>query len=292
MKDFNRIIKSPLRYPGGKSRALKRILPLVSEYDEFREPMVGGGSVFFILKQKFPNKKYWINDKNRELYLFWKSCRDQPRKLVKNIRKLKKNYLERKLYRHLKNSTHKLSDLEKAARFFVLNRITFSGIVESGGYSKEAHQKRFTESSIKRIYKASKLLKGVIITNLDYEELLQKEGKEVFIFLDPPYFSKTSSKLYGKKGELHIKFDHEAFFKNVVICKHKCLITYDNCAKIRDLTKAKSLDNWQKKEWRLQYGTNNLKNKEKATIGEELFIYNYTPIQKKLKVYSPILEHM
>lgn len=63
-------IKSPLRYPGGKSRAIKQILPIVPSFDEYREPMVGGGSVFFALFQKYPNKKYWINDINRDLYIF------------------------------------------------------------------------------------------------------------------------------------------------------------------------------------------------------------------------------
>ena len=53
-------IKSPLRYPGGKSRALKQILPIVPEFKEFREPFVGGGSVFFALKQLFPDKKFHI----------------------------------------------------------------------------------------------------------------------------------------------------------------------------------------------------------------------------------------
>ena len=50
-------IKSPLRYPGGKSRAIKQILPIVPSFDEYREPMVGGGSVFFALFQKYPNKR-------------------------------------------------------------------------------------------------------------------------------------------------------------------------------------------------------------------------------------------
>jgi len=51
-------VKSPLRYPGGKSRALKHILPIIPKFDEFREPFLGGGSVFLALKQKYPNKKY------------------------------------------------------------------------------------------------------------------------------------------------------------------------------------------------------------------------------------------
>lgn len=46
--------KSPLRYPGGKSRALKQILPHVPlNISEFREPFVGGGSVFFAIRNLF-----------------------------------------------------------------------------------------------------------------------------------------------------------------------------------------------------------------------------------------------
>src|SRR3989344_8685914 len=102
-KKIVHIIKSPLRYPGGKSKALKRILPLIPEYDEFREPMVGGGSVFFALKQKYPNKNYWINDINTELYYFWKYCKEKPDDLIAEIRKFKKKYEDGKiLYKHLK----------------------------------------------------------------------------------------------------------------------------------------------------------------------------------------------
>lgn len=64
------MIKSPLRYPGGKSRAIKHIAAqLPDSFREFREPFVGGGSVFIYLKQKFPRLKIWINDLNRELFV-------------------------------------------------------------------------------------------------------------------------------------------------------------------------------------------------------------------------------
>ncbi len=52
------MIKSPLRYPGGKSRAVELINSLVPDFKEFREPFVGGGSVFINLKQCYPNKKF------------------------------------------------------------------------------------------------------------------------------------------------------------------------------------------------------------------------------------------
>lgn len=66
------MIKSPLRYPGGKSRAIKFITQLIPEFKEYREPFVGGGSVFVYLKQRYPNRKFWINDIYENLYLFWK----------------------------------------------------------------------------------------------------------------------------------------------------------------------------------------------------------------------------
>ena len=79
-------IKSPLRYPGGKSKALKKIMPLIlNDFQEFREPMAGGGSVFPALKQNFPNKKFWINDINRELFLFWRVLQAKPQELVKKL---------------------------------------------------------------------------------------------------------------------------------------------------------------------------------------------------------------
>ena len=52
------MIKSPLRYPGGKSRAVKIISSLIPDYSEFREPFVGGGSVFIHQKQLHPNSKF------------------------------------------------------------------------------------------------------------------------------------------------------------------------------------------------------------------------------------------
>lgn len=270
-------IRTPLRYPGGKSRAVKIILPLVPDFEGYREPMVGGGSILFALKQEYPERKYWINDKNTELYLFWKFCKENPTELISEIKKFKKKYPEgKKLYLELKKGTGELNPIQRAARFFILNRISFSGLADSGGYSNQAYCNRFTESSVQRILPASKLLQGVKITNYDYGKVIREKGTKVFIFLDPPYYSKTQSKLYGKNGELHTIFNHDIFSKSVKKCKHKWLITYDDCSKVNKLFSSGSIASkgWQKTKWKLQYGTNNLKEK-KAKIGDELFISNF-----------------
>lgn len=267
------MIKSPLRYPGGKSKAIKQIIEYLPEnFHEFREPFVGGGSVFIYLKQKFPKLKIWINDLNTELFLFWKIAQSSLSQLVEEIHQIKDKYEDGKLL-FLELTTldvNSLSDLDRAVRFFILNRITFSGTVESGGFSEEAFHKRFTYSSIERLEKLESILtKNIKITNLDYSQVLNTEDEKVFIFLDPPYFSATKSRLYGKYGNLHTSFDHHQFAQLLKQCPHSWLITYDNSPQIRANFPFANIY-----EWELQYGMNNYK-QNIAAKGKELFITNY-----------------
>ncbi len=282
-KKKNSLIKSPLRYPGGKSKAIEKIaryLPNnLSEYSEYREPFVGGGSVFIYLKQQYPHLKIWINDLNPELYLFWKIARSHLQELVKSVGEIKAKYSEGKeLFQELTNVDVKtLSEFDRAVRFFVLNRITFSGTVDSGGYSRQAFTKRFTDSSLDRLLKLEPILKDIKITNLDYSDLTKDGDSKTFIFLDPPYFTATKSKLYGKDGDLHTIFDHQRFAKNLKKAPHDWLITYDNCAEIKN-----NFIDFNIFEWELQYGMNNYKQK-KAAKGSELFITNYS-VDRQLKL--------
>ena len=67
-------LKTPLRYPGGKSRAITKIsefFPDLSKYDQFREPFVGGGSVALWVTKTYPDLLIWVNDLYEPLYNFW-----------------------------------------------------------------------------------------------------------------------------------------------------------------------------------------------------------------------------
>lgn len=273
------MIKSPLRYPGGKSRAIQQMKFLLpKEFDEYREPFVGGGSFFIYLRQVYPELKIWINDLNPELYYFWKYTQADSGKLAKEVLKIKKERTDGQgLFDELVNVKNEaLTGFERAVRFFVLNRITFSGVVESGGYSQQAFVGRFTESSIERVAKLGELLEGIKITHLNYRDILSNGGKEVFTFLDPPYFKATKSKLYGKNGILHTGFNHDLFADEMKKCKHSWLITYDDSPEIRKKFKFANIYGWE-----LQYGMNNYK-QGKAEKGNELFISNYKlPIEPK-----------
>ncbi len=269
------MIKSPLRYPGGKSKAIKFIAPLIPKFDEFREPFVGGGSVFVYLKQKYPQKKFWINDIYENLYHFWIQAQQNPDKLIQQIQYWRDNFkMGKELHIYLMENIDGFDSLKKAAAFFVFNRITFSGTTESGGFSNAAFNKRFTRSSIERVKMLSQILNNTKITNFDYQKVIETEGKNVFIFLDPPYYSATKSALYGKNGNLHKRFNHERFAEVLKNTEHKWLITYDDSEYIRNLFFFANI-----KEWNLTYGMRNVGDNGNQK-GKELFISNY-PMGKK-----------
>lgn len=266
------MLKSPLRYPGGKQKAIPQIANyLPDKFRQFREPFVGGGSVFFHVLQKYDYIPCWVNDLNPELYYFWYQVKTNLSELVELVWKIKKQTTDgHVLFKSLVTATPStMSPLYRAVRFFVLNRITFSGTIESGGYSSASFKSRFTDSSIERLAALDGCFINTCVTNFDYSNLLTQPGDDVFIFLDPPYLSKTNSKLYGNKGSLHTSFDHSRFAKIISECSHKWLITYDNCEQVR-----RSFSFAYIYEWELQYGMNNYK-KEKAQKGKELFITNY-----------------
>lgn len=264
------MIKSPLRYPGGKSRAARRILEIVPEFKEYREPFLGGGSVFVHLKQRYPKREYWINDIYKNLYYFWLETRDNQSKLLERIWYWRNKFdIGKELHRYLLKNIDSFDIIDKAAAFFIFNRITFSGTTESGGFSNAAYEKRFTLSSIQRVDDLSTILSKVKITNCDYEKVLMASGEDVFIYLDPPYFSAEKSALYGKNGCYHKKFDHERFMRAVKNTNHKWLITYDNSEYIRDLFSFANIY-----EWNLTYGMRNVGNNSNQ-IGKEIFISNY-----------------
>ena len=84
-------LKTPLRYPGGKSRAIKKMaqfFPEMNEYTEFREPFLGGGSVALYVSQVYPQLDIWVNDLYEPLYCFWKTLQLQGDKLTKELQLL------------------------------------------------------------------------------------------------------------------------------------------------------------------------------------------------------------
>lgn len=266
--------KSPLRYPGGKTRSADIIVSYAPEdFKEYREPFVGGASVFLKIKEKHPNIKFWLNDIYEDLYAFLNQCRYNSKSLVKEIKQIKvmNNVPDGKtLFNTLKSSIDKQNKFWRAVYFFVINRISFSGTAMSGGYSQAAFDGRFTDNSINAIIPfGNELKKNMKITNWDYERVVERDGDDVFIYLDPPYYTAEKSALYGKNGEFHKGFDHERFANVMKNCKHKWLITYDDCEYIRNLFSFAKIVPFE-----ASYGMKNV-GEESKQKGKEILIMNY-----------------
>jgi DNA adenine methylase len=233
--------KSPLRYPGGKSKLLKEILAFKPEnVKEYREPFLGGGSLLFHLLSDAEIQSLKGTDTFKELILFYEAMLQSPHKLVEAIEKMKMTYAPKDLYTISKRLVvdQKASWLERAASFFVLNRITFSGLTLSGGFSQASYDGRFKKSHIEKCSTFQGIKKDIQIFLSSYEELLHSpssfDDKEVWVFLDPPYDIKSSN-LYGKNGDGHKSFDHVKLAEECKKCKYPFLITYNDNDTIRNL---------------------------------------------------------
>lgn len=260
---MNKVIRTPLRYPGGKSKAIKYYKDYFPQCNEFREPFVGGGSVFLYFFSNSKANFFIINDINDGVASFWEKGINSTDEVVARV---EKDFLNNKksLYSDVIKRMPK-NKIEEASIFFVLNRITFSGTTESGGYSSQAHEKRFTKSSIDRLKKL-KNINNTKVYNKDFEEIITRKGKDVFIFLDPPYYRDEKSKLYGKNGSLHVGFDHIRLKNILSKTKHKWLLTYDNSDYIKLLYK-----DFNQKEVSLIYSMSKIKKQGK----NELLISNF-----------------
>jgi DNA adenine methylase len=266
-------VRSPLRYPGGKQKAIAKIaLFLPSSATEYREPLAGGASVYFYARSINLAKKYWINDAFKELVSFWQIVQNSYKcsALIDDLTKLRKacpSARQLRAYYEKAKEEVPTDPYRQALLFFFFNRVSFSGTTRSGGFSNAASLLRFTNSSIARLTSMPTALSDAKITNIDFEEVINTSGTDVFMFIDPPYY--TARKLYGHKGNLHL-FDHLRLANALKNTKHKFLITYDDCPEIRQLYKWAEI-----RDWRLQYGMNNCNIKRESKMGAELFISNY-----------------
>lgn len=274
---MTRSVTSPLRYPGGKQRLTKQIaehLPK-EEFTEYREPFVGGGSVFFHIRKLGKGQVFWLNDLFEPVANFWQQVMSNPQELIKYVNIFRTDTPKgselfedmKKFYDDCPRDGGYEPDL--AAAFFIVNRLSFSGLGFSGGFSQASFDGRFKDSHINMIQRCSELMDNCKITNLDYSVLLeaspQSPEHNVFIFLDPPY-DIESSNLYGNRGDTHKTFDHAKFAQDCEKCKHKWLITYNDNPGIRDLFKGFA----RITEVPVTY---NMNSKNKKTV--ELFITNY-----------------
>ena len=226
------ILKTPLRYPGGKSRAVPKLCQWLPEnITEYRESFLGGGSMAIEMTKRYPDILIWVNDLYKPLYNFWLVLRDDGDYLYNQLIQLKQQHPDQGSAKELfLDAKEKVNELDiaykdKAVAFYIINKCSFSGLTESSSFSPQASDSNFSIRGIENLKSYSKLIKNWKITCLDYSEL-QSDDSDVFIYADPPYNVKDN--LYGYKGEMHKGFDHAEFAD--IMDSHLCnvMISYNN----------------------------------------------------------------
>ena len=270
-------LKTPLRYPGGKSRACTKMdvyIPDLRDYKEYREPFLGGGSVAIHITKKYPHLDIWVNDLYEPLYNFWRVLQDDGYDLYKRLQELKSRYPDpgsaKGLFLEAKDLVNddSISPLYRACSFYVINKCSFSGLTESSSFSKQASDNNFSLRGIEKLQGYTQIIKDWKITNLSYEQLLT-DDKKCFTYLDPPYDIKDN--LYGKKGSMHNRFNHDDFAADCDRYIGHQLISYNSSQLVKDRFK-----DYQTGEFDLTYTMRSVgeymrEQKER----KELLLFNY-----------------
>ena len=249
-------LKTPLRYPGGKSRAITKMaqyFPDFNKYTDFREPFVGGGSVAIYVTKMHPHLDVWINDLYEPLVNFWRQLQECGVELRDELTKQKEVNNAPDTARVLFTSSKErinssdCSSFDRAVAFYIVNKCSFSGLTESSSFSAQASESNFSFRGIDKLPEYQEIIKDWRITNHSYEYLMGQELHEgVFMYFDPPYDIKDN--LYGKKGEMHKRFDHDLFARNCDLHTMDLMVSYNSDQLVRDRFKG-----WAAAEFDLTY---------------------------------------
>ena len=270
-------LKTPLRYPGGKSRACEKMgpyFPDLRDYKEFREPFLGGGSVAIYITKRYPNLDIWVNDLYEPLVNFWQQLQIFGEDMKDRLVELKTANNTPELAKDLfLSSKEKINDqnvpsIDRAVAFYVVNKCSFSGLTESSSFSQQASISNFSMRGIEKLPAYSKLIEKWRITNYSYDYLLDGETS-AFVYLDPPYDIKDN--LYGHKGSMHKRFDHDKFAADCDSNDMDQLISYNSDQLVKDRFK-----DWNAAEFDLTYTMRSVgEYMREQKSRKELLLFNY-----------------
>lgn len=247
--------KTILRYPGGKTRAIKLITPYVLDYDKIVSPFIGGGSL----------ETHWAGNLGKEvigydifdvLVNFWNELLKNPEELANKMSEIKSSDEEYKRIKEIlissKNTQEMLKDwstdhykrndvvtldnLTLAAYYYFNHNCSFGpGYL---GWASSVYLEKW-DSMIEKVRKFN--CEGLSVFNNGFSESITKHNED-FLYLDPPYYldrdgdNKMYKGMYPMKNidVHHTGFDHELLRDMLLAHKGDFVMSYNNCETIRD----------------------------------------------------------
>jgi DNA adenine methylase len=188
--DTPRSVQPFLRWAGGKrwlATEVSRLLP--NSFNNYFEPFLGGGSVFFSM---LPASSY-LSDVSRELIDVYLAVRDYPEKLIEIVSEWPNTPEQYYSVR----SSRPSNPVAAAARVLYLNRTCWNGLyrVNRRGefnvpYGRTAGRKLLDEPNL---FLVSRALAQATLTSHDFEIAIEAAGEGDFVYLDPPYTAMHST---------------------------------------------------------------------------------------------------
>ena len=203
-------MKSFLTYIGSKKKFMKE-LNFPEKINNYYDPFVGGGSVYFEINNRYHVKKNYINDLDKELINVYMQIKNNFDELLKVLEKLTKERTREEFQKVVDEyNTNKKDKLLLAAMYIYLNKRSYNGKLnyrkKNPGFIKPSYSKFRSKYNIhkeKDLRKLTKTIKETDIQSLDYKEFLSNKPKEGdFVFIDPPYFVRSVKQYYKNIFEI------------------------------------------------------------------------------------------
>jgi len=219
------MVNTIIGYPGGKQRLAPMIVDMfVPGTKVLVSPFIGGGSVE--LEAVSRGMTVAGSDLDHRLVNFWQVLLNYPVSLEACVRKFLRRTMSKSYFTKLKNTDpFALTEIERAAIFYIINKTSFSNIGYAGSYCTKKNN-RLGPEALKKIsrFRAD----GIWVYNADYEEVLRDKmyDSDTMIYCDPPY-PDVSRKLYVHDGS---DFDHQKFAHLITAQKNWIVSYYDTPA--------------------------------------------------------------
>jgi len=207
-----------IKWVGGKRGLLEQILPFFpNEFENYHEPFLGGGAVFFELfsQGKLKDKKILLSDINSELINVYKVVQNSPHELIENLKYYKQEHTKEFYYKtrelDRKENYNELSKIEKATRFIYLNKTCFNGLyrVNKKGYfnTPMGSYKNPNIVDVETILNASEALQYVTLKHQPFKEIVKDVQENDLVYFDPPYYPLNATSSFTS-------YDSNCFLEN------------------------------------------------------------------------------
>lgn len=211
-----------IAWPGGKRRMLKHILPLIPAHVTYVEPFFGGGAVFF--GRPKPSPVEVINDINGDLVAFMRNAQKHLDELLTQMDLVLNSRQEFEDYQKQPG----LTEIERAARWFIRHRLSFGGMGGTFAISRTSPLPSRSQRLL-AIRAMSHRLDRTAIEHKDWSYILERyDAADSFFFMDPPYLDSGGTAYAGWS-------EHEIarFASAVQALRGSWMVTFQDCPEIR-----------------------------------------------------------